>query len=80
MMYGMGILIVSYPTALGCDASGIVVELGPGVAGFKVGDRVCGCTRLGSPGYTTWEEFVGLPLFFVTAGFSDFSGIFFLVP
>jgi hypothetical protein len=74
MMHDSGLLVVGYPTALGCDASGIVVELGSGVAGFKVGDRVCGCTRLGSPGYTTWEEFVGLPLFFFIV---DFFGFFF---
>lgn len=35
---------------LGCDYSGEVVEIGPGVLRqFHVGDRVCGCHRAGNP-------------------------------
>ena len=63
MMQSTGLLIPSYPTSLGCDASGVVAELGAGTTGFKVGDRVCGCTRLGVPGYGTWQEFVSRPSF-----------------
>ena len=35
------------PAILGFDAAGEVVELGPGVAGFRVGDRVLGQIRHG---------------------------------
>jgi len=31
------------PTVLGCDMAGVVVETGPGTAGFAPGDRVHGC-------------------------------------
>lgn len=61
-----GILVSSFPIVLGCDASGVVVEVGPSEeeedatssTSFKVGDRVCGCTRLGEPGYGTFQEYV----------------------
>lgn len=36
----VGIFIQSYPTILGCDVSGTVVEVGSNVSGFKQGDRV----------------------------------------
>ncbi len=60
IMQSSGILITSFPIVLGCDASGIVVEIGEGVGKFKVGDKVFGCTRLGCPGYSTFQEFVSL--------------------
>lgn len=54
-----GILVSSFPIAIGCDSSGIVVELGKDAGqAFKVGDRVCGCTRLGEVGYGTYQEYV----------------------
>lgn len=71
-----GLLVSSFPIVLGCDASGIVVEVGSSSLSekeeeevvsssssssspsFKVGDRVCGCTRLGEPGYGTFQEYV----------------------
>ncbi|KAI9893972.1 MAG: hypothetical protein M1814_004742 [Vezdaea aestivalis] len=52
-----GILVQSWPIVLGCDASGVVVETGAGVTKFKPGDYVCGCTRLGYVGYSTYQEF-----------------------
>lgn len=64
-----GILVSSFPIVLGCDASGVVVEVGSSSeeeeeatrsSSFKVGDRVCGCTRLGEPGYGTFQEYVRL--------------------
>lgn len=60
-----GVLFSSFPIVLGCDASGVVVEVGSeettsksSSSSFKVGDRVCGCTRLGEPGYGTFQEYV----------------------
>lgn len=54
-----GTLVSSFPVVLGCDASGVVVEVGKEAETFfKPGDRVCGCTRLGEPGYGTFQEYV----------------------
>jgi NADPH:quinone reductase-like Zn-dependent oxidoreductase len=53
-------LVVSWPVGLGVDVGGIVVETGDEAAskyGFKVGDAVFGCTRLGSLGYNSAQEF-----------------------
>ena len=53
-----GLLVTAWPIVLGCDASGVVVEVGEAAASdFKIGDRVCGCTRLGIPGYSTFQEY-----------------------
>jgi NADPH:quinone reductase-like Zn-dependent oxidoreductase len=52
-----GLLVESWPIVLGCDASGIVVEVGADVTKFKVGDGIFGCTRLGFPGYMTFQEY-----------------------
>ena len=57
-----GLLVESWPIVLGCDASGVVVEAGEEVTKFKVGDGAFGCTRLGFPGYMTFQEYVGAPL------------------
>ncbi len=56
-----GALTKSFPVVLGCDAGGVVEEVGSDAQSkFKVGDEVCGCTRLGHPGYSAWQEFVRL--------------------
>jgi NADPH:quinone reductase-like Zn-dependent oxidoreductase len=57
-MQASGLLVTSWPIVLGCDAGGEVAGLGEGVTTFKVGDAVCGCTRLGVPGYATFQEYV----------------------
>lgn len=57
-MQSTGLLVSSWPIVLGCDASGTVVEIGEGVKKFAVGDGVFGCTRLGVPGYSIFQEFV----------------------
>jgi len=57
-MANSGILVQSWPLIAGVDAAGVVVKVGEKAAsGFKVGDEVCGCTRLGTEGYSTMEEY-----------------------
>ena len=57
-MQSSGLMVTTWPIVLGCDASGVVVEVGKAAASdFKVGDRVCGCTRLGIPGHSTFQEY-----------------------
>ncbi|KAH8758558.1 chaperonin 10-like protein [Hyaloscypha sp. PMI_1271] len=56
-MQSTGMLVLSWPIVLGCDASGVVAEVGEGVGKFQVGDKVFGCTRLGHAGYGTFQEF-----------------------
>jgi NADPH:quinone reductase-like Zn-dependent oxidoreductase len=53
-----GLLVEGWPIALGCDASGIVAEVGSEVTKFKVGDGVFGCVRVGFVGYMTFQEYV----------------------
>lgn len=61
-MAGTGLLVTEWPYILGCDAAGVVVEAGSNAVGplgpFKVGDEVCGCTRLGHKQYSTCQEYV----------------------
>ena len=58
-MSSTGLLVTAWPFVLGCDAAGEVVEVGNTASSiFKVGDQVCGCTRLGVPGHSTAQEFV----------------------
>jgi len=60
-MAGTGLLVVDWPFILGCDAAGVIVKAGSHAVGplgpLKVGDEVCGCTRLGMKGYSTCQEF-----------------------
>ncbi|KAE8446201.1 hypothetical protein EG329_012426 [Mollisiaceae sp. DMI_Dod_QoI] len=56
-MQGTGQLVTAWPIVLGCDASGIVVETGSSVKKFKQGDGIFGCTRLGVPGHSTFQEY-----------------------
>ena len=57
-MQGTGLLVTAWPIVLGCDASGVVIKVGDAAASkFNVGDRVCGCTRLGVPGSSTFQEY-----------------------
>ena len=60
-MQSQGLLVKSFPIVLGCDAAGVVVDTGSGVkAKFQPGDEVCGCTRLGFPGHSTFQEYVSI--------------------
>ena len=48
-MHDTGMFVQAWPTILGLDVAGEVVEIGQGVTGFSVGQRVLGeGTRLGS--------------------------------
>jgi NADPH:quinone reductase-like Zn-dependent oxidoreductase len=54
-----GLLVVSWPFVPGVDASGVVVKVGENAASrFKIGDYICGCTRLGTKGHSTCQEYV----------------------
>ena len=62
-MSDYGLLVESWPLVPGCDAGGIVVKAGNDAVSplgkhFKEGDKVFGCTRLGSFGYSPWQEYV----------------------
>lgn len=61
-MANTGKLVVDWPFVMGCDAAGVVVKAGTNALGplglFKVGDEVLGCTRLGSKGFSTCQEYV----------------------
>jgi NADPH:quinone reductase-like Zn-dependent oxidoreductase len=59
-MQQTGLLVTSFPIVLGCDASGVIVGRGSDLKKFSNGDdeeRVFGCTRLGQPGYGTFQEY-----------------------
>ncbi|KAH8647656.1 hypothetical protein BX600DRAFT_518086 [Xylariales sp. PMI_506] len=56
LMHHTGLLITSWPAVLGCDASGVIIETGPEVNRLKKGDYVFGCTRLGVPGHSVFQE------------------------
>ena len=66
-MQATGLLITTWPIVLGCDASGTVIKTGSSSSSssfsktttpkFNPGDRVCGCTRVGVPGYSTFQEY-----------------------
>lgn len=61
-MQSTGLLVPSWPAVLGCDASGVVVQVGDNAKQtFQVGDQVAGCTRLGVPGFSTFQEYVCFP-------------------
>ncbi|KAL9010442.1 MAG: hypothetical protein Q9173_004624 [Seirophora scorigena] len=55
-MSSTGLLIKSFPIVLGCDSSGLIAQTAPNTA-LKLGQRICGCTRLGFPGYSTFQQY-----------------------
>ncbi|CZR65166.1 related to oxidoreductase [Phialocephala subalpina] len=52
-----GLLVESWPTVLGCEAAGVVTEIGEDVSGFGVGDRVFGVVKVGFGAYMAFQEF-----------------------
>jgi NADPH:quinone reductase-like Zn-dependent oxidoreductase len=64
IMAQTGAMVQSFPFGPGCDTGGIVVKTGPKAVNamgreWHNGDRVFGCTRLGTPGHSAWGEYVG---------------------
>jgi len=60
LMGNSGILVLDWPLVLGVDAGGVIVEAGENATseyGLKPGDEVCGCTRLGTKGHSTAQEY-----------------------
>jgi NADPH:quinone reductase-like Zn-dependent oxidoreductase len=62
-MIQYGLLVLKHPFVPGCDAGGVVVNAGKNAISalgnqFKEGDKVFGCTRLGSDKYSTFQEYV----------------------
>ncbi|MCJ1368374.1 hypothetical protein MMC16_007516 [Acarospora aff. strigata] len=52
------LLVTAWPIILGCDVAGVVVEVGKfASSSFKVGGEICGCTRLGVPGHSTFQDY-----------------------
>ncbi len=65
LMSNSGYLVAAWPFVMGCDAAGVVVDVGANAGSkFKIGDEVCGCTRLGIPGHSTAQEFVSIKVVF----------------
>lgn len=58
-MIATGLLMEEWPLVLGSEGCGIVEELGEGAEkyGFKVGDYVFGCVRLGYTQYAQGQEY-----------------------
>jgi Zn-dependent alcohol dehydrogenase len=54
-----GMLVEQWPITLGVDGAGVVTELGDKAVelGFKKGDIVCGCARLGVSNHGTAQEY-----------------------
>ena len=81
-----------FPFIVGFDAAGVVAKLGPGVTGYKVGDRVVTASNLGKGEWGSYAEYVKSDIDRVvrlpdhvgfadaasipTAGITAFEGIF----
>lgn len=59
-MSSTGALVKDWPLVPGIDVAGVVEKVGEKASSsFKVGDQVCGCTRIGARGYSACQEYVG---------------------
>jgi NADPH:quinone reductase-like Zn-dependent oxidoreductase len=57
IMHRTGSNIISpFPAVIGCEASGVVLEVGGEVTRFRPGDGIFGCTRVGQSAYATFQE------------------------
>ncbi|KAK2758618.1 hypothetical protein FQN54_003308 [Arachnomyces sp. PD_36] len=59
LMSEKGALVKEWPLVPGIDVAGVVEKVGEKAsASFKVGDPVCGCTRIGVRGYSACQEYL----------------------
>ena len=62
-MHQTGALVAGWPFTPGCEASGVIVKVGSNATSalgnmFKEGDKVFGCVKVGTSGFTCWGEYV----------------------
>lgn len=64
--YLQQMVTLKFPVTLGGDFSGVVIELGPGVTGFKKGDEVYGTASVLGMGSGSFAEFIGVDVKFIS--------------
>lgn len=55
------VFLATYPAVLGSDAAGEIAEVGPGVSGFSIGDRVFFQGIIGNYDASTFQQYAKIP-------------------